>query len=368
MRPSTVDAHSNKPQTMEGPEVGPQCSAKFHLQNHLKKISVEAGVLENRILDLSRAVGSSEDDKGVSALRVQAAVLNAEVTALDTVLKANSGQASEQAVWSAIQTALKKQHRLELMALRTAAALSGHQISILSSSSEESNTSYASSQQSDSPSLHSESPPTISKIVVEAALSSVDGSTTPPSQSNDESSDSNAFVSKEVVNLSSDEEDSSEELEESYRVRSLVCSKPIAPGEVSVPLPCWATSPTRQAYPPSPTLDLTSEVAVPMPCWGAPPVSSVSVQVAPPYIEPPVVAFKAVLGTIIMDSDVDSLTQSDPAHDQTSPMDPALTVSQTPESTSEDISKLILQMVGIRKGHEAECASKFRHRNFFEFR
>lgn len=309
---------------------------------------------------------------------------------LDGVFKTNFDNAAENVVWTAMQKALKKQHRLELMILRTAAALSGYHVGILSSSSDGSNTSYPSSPQS-------KSPPAISKIPdvaavgsrknsdVEEALSSGQESTTTPSQSNDERFDSLDMGSMEVVNLSSDEEDSSEESTSHDRI--VFSPKPVAPGELAVPIPAWLKGvvPYDELCLASIPHEPVQEVVIPMPCWALnkPPLSTAPIQVAPgsvqvapshAAVEPPPnldVAFKAVLGL-----DIDSLQSAEPAPEPalqtantlTTTSASTSTSTQTPETTSEDISQLMLQMVGVRKGHQEQCANKLSSMNFLQFR
>jgi hypothetical protein len=341
--PSVVEYQSQedsnlKPQTFSASaqprdqEAELQCWATGYTSSHLHKLRVEAGSLQNRICDLSRVVAGSEDDKGVGALRVHSALLSAEVGALETVLATSSNQSSEQAVWTAMQQALKKQHRIELMTLRTAAALSGHQIGILSSSSEASDTSYASSNTS--PQSGSLVPGKCSDI--EAGHSSGQESTT----INDESSENDAggWRCTEVVTLSSDDEDSSEST--SHRDRIPFSPKPAAPGEIAVPLPCWAAPLIARGELQSPT---------------------------PAKVESSRVAFGAVLG---VNADLlkpaESLRQSDPLGcDSRNELN---SMPFTPESTSEDVGQLMLQMVGVRKGHQERCAANLSQLKFFEFR
>lgn len=352
---SKADLNSKKPQTSEASTQSPvrsgpgelQCWASKYTSSHLQKLRNEAGGLQTKIQDLAKAVGDNENDKGVGALRVQSALLSAEVGALETVLETTANQSSEQAIWTAMQQALKKQHRIELMTLRTAAALSGHQIGMLSSSSEASDTSYASTSTSPSPEplLPDKNSDT------EAAQLSAQESTTV----NDESSDSNAACSTEEVNLSSDDEDMSECSPPPTWIRSM-------PTTPSSPPTTW----TRSMPPLSPKPVAPGELAVPLPCWAAPadPCGGSS-QASPPKAESTgPAAFAAVLAC---NPDPSKFSDSlkEPEHQPRSDLN---TMLMTTETTSEDINQMMLQMVGVRKGHQERCAATLSQMKFFEFR
>jgi len=101
------------------------CSPRSFAKAHLDSLLRESAALNKDVLEFSQDFDSQADEpESLRALRSQSSILSAEVQNLERVFQNATSDSCKQAIWDAVQRALRKRHLAELVSLRAAASFS----------------------------------------------------------------------------------------------------------------------------------------------------------------------------------------------------------------------------------------------------